>query len=55
MDPSEAVPPAETSPGETAGERDSERVRWLTNDDDLAGRLEELLRRQARRRGIELS
>jgi hypothetical protein len=36
-------------------ERESERVRWLTDDDDLAERINGVLRRQARRRGIELS
>lgn len=46
--------PAETAPPTAGRVEPSPAVQWL-EDDDLAGRLQGILRRQARRRGIDLS
>ncbi len=34
---------------------ESPEVRWLQEEDDLASKLNRLLRRQAKRRGVDLS
>ena len=44
----------ETSRAKTAEQANSEEIMWL-EEDELAGKLERILKRQARRRGIDLS
>ena len=62
MDPASSNPNPEDARAGAREERTGQtgwdveqEVRWLRDEDDLAGQLHRLLRRQARRKGIELT
>ncbi len=55
MDPARPTESVAAARDERLDQEEAEQTRWLTDDDGLAEGLHRLLRRQARRRGIEVS
>ncbi len=55
MDPARPTESVAAARDERLDQEEAEQTRWLTDDDGLAEELHRLLRRQARRRGIEVS